>query len=325
MQHAARAASAASLADRPLRHALVLGGSGFMGAPLVRALVGSGVRTTCLTHRRAAPVAEAASLVGSVDRFRWRSIEADLPDVIFHLARISRRSRFDGGLIRARNHVASERLSLWLMSCPRPPLLVFVGGTLAYGSHGEAPVTEETALAPISFSRDYHAAEGPWLRAARSGDAPVIIARPAWVMGPGSWLEAYFLCPMRETGAVPLYGDGANWMSLLHVDDCARLLIHAARRAPLMAVVNLFSGPPLRQADFVERLSRASGLPVRPVSLDDVDAKHGRAVREAFAFSARVGTVHEALHATCPPVHGDLDAALRALLAAQADQIARSA
>ena len=322
MQHPARASS---LADRPLRHALVLGGSGFIGAPLVRALVGSGVRTTCLTHRRPPPVAEAASLVGSVDRFRWRSLEADLPDVIFHLARISRRSRFDGGLVRARNHLASERLSLWLMSCPRPPVLVFVGGTLAYGSHGEASVTEETALSPISFSRDYHAAEGPWLRAARAGDAPVIIARPAWVLGPGSWLDAYFLRPMRESGAVPLYGEGANWMSLLHVDDCARLLIHVARRASLMAVVNLFSGPPLRQADFVERLSRASGLPIRRVSLDDVEAKYGRAVREAFDFSARVGTVHEALHATYTPVHRDLDGALGALLAGQVDQTARSA
>ena len=322
MQQAARVSS---LADRPLRHALVLGGSGFIGAPLVRALVGSGVRTTCLTHRRPPPVAEAASLVGSVDRFRWRAVEADLPDVIFHLARISRRSRFDGGLVRARNHLASERLSLWLMSCPRPPVLVFVGGTLAYGSHGEGSVTEETALSPISFSRDYHAAEGPWLRAARSGDAPVIIARPAWVLGPGSWLDAYFLRPMRESGAVPLYGEGANWMSLLHVDDCARLLIHVARRAPLMAVVNLFSGPPLRQADFVERLSRASGLPIRRVSLDEVAARHGRAVREAFDFSARVGTVHEALHATYTPVHRDLDGALGALLAGQVDQTARSA
>jgi nucleoside-diphosphate-sugar epimerase len=311
MQHAARIAS---LADRPLRHALVLGGSGFIGAPLVRALVASGVRTTCLAHHRPPPSGDARALRGSVERFQWRSIEADLPDVVFHLARIPRRSRLDRFTTRVKNRLANERLLLWLMSCPRPPLFVYVGGTLAYGSHGEAWVTEETPLSPISFSRDYHAAEEPWLRASRFGDAPVILARPAWVMGMGSWLEAYFLRPMRAERAVPLYGDGANWMSLIHVEDCAGFLIHAARRAPLMSVVNVFSGPPLRQVDFVERLSRAARLPVRRIPLDEVEARYGHAVREAFSFSARMGTVQEALHATCARLHLDLDNALEALL-----------
>lgn len=314
MQHAARVSS---LADRPLRHALVLGGSGFIGAPLVRALIASGVRTTCLTHRRPPPSTDAGTLRGSVERFDWRSIEADLPDVIFHLARIPRRSRLDRITIRTRNRLANERLLFWLMGCPRPPLLIYVGGTLAYGSRGEAWVTEETPLSPISFSRDYHGAEVPWLRASRRGDAPVILARPAWVMGRGSWLEAYFLRPMREERVVPLYGDGANWMSLVHVEDCARFLIHAARKAPLMSVVNVFSGPPLRQVDFVERMSHVARLPVRRIPLDEVEARYGRAVREAFAFSARMGTVQEALHATCARHSLDLDHALEALLEAE--------
>lgn len=304
-----------ALADRPLRHALVLGGTGFLGAPLVRALVAAGVRTSCLARSRPSPTPEARSLRGSIDLYRWRSLEDDPPDVIFHLARIPRRRRFDAPAIRARNRFASARLLAWLACCPRPPLLVYVGGTLAYGSHDETPVNEETPLSPISFSRDYHAAEIPWLRALGWSDAPIAIARPAWVLGPGSWFETYFQRPIFEEAIVPLYGEGENWMSLVHVEDCAGLLIHLARRAPLMTVMNLFTGAPIRQADFAGRLRRLTGLPIRRIGFDEMAARHGPAVSEAFAFSARVETIHGALQASYTPRHGDLDAALAALLA----------
>jgi len=81
--------------------------------------------------------------------------------VIFHLARIAGRGGIRGAVTRVRNRVANERLLLALASWARPPLLVYVGGTLAYGSHAEEPVTEGTPLAPTSFSRDYHTAEVP--------------------------------------------------------------------------------------------------------------------------------------------------------------------
>jgi nucleoside-diphosphate-sugar epimerase len=201
-----------------------------------------------------------------------------------------------------------------LASWARPPLLVYVGGTLAYGSRGEEPVTEQTPLAPTSFSRDYHHAEVPWLRALRGNDAPLIVARPAWVLGPGSWFEAYYRRFLRAERAVPLYGPGDNWMSLVHVEDCAGLLEHTARHAPPMSIVNVFAAPPLRQAELAERLARLTALPIRRVSLDDLERQFGRAVREAFGFSARVGTIHQALHAGYWMEHQDLDGDLSALL-----------
>jgi nucleoside-diphosphate-sugar epimerase len=249
-----------------------------------------------------------------LDRVRWRTLEEDPPDVIFHLARIPGRGGIRGALTRIRNRLANERLLVWVAGCARPPLVVFVGGTLAYGSRGEEPVTEQTPLAPISFSRDYHKAELPWLRALRRNDAPVIVARPAWVLGPGSWFEAYYRRFLREERAVPLYGAGENWMSLVHVEDCAGLLAHMARCALPMSVVNVFGGPPLRQAELAERLARLTALPIRRVPLDDVERRFGRAVREAFTFSARIGTVHQALHAEYTLEHQDLDDDLAALL-----------
>jgi len=308
-------ADAAFLANRPIRHALVLGGTGFLGTPLVRRLGAAGVRTTCLVHRTP-PDAEAVTLRGSLDRFPWRTLERDPPDVIFHLARIAGRGGIRGVVTRLRNRVANERLLLQLASWARPPLVIFVGGTLAYGSHGDAPVTEATPLAPISFSRDYHRAEIPWLRALRGNDAPVIVARPAWVLGAGAWFEAFYRRFLRAERAVPLYGSGDNWMSLVHVDDCAGLLEHAARHALPMSVVNVFGWAPLTQAELAERLARVTGLPIRRISLEDVEKRFGRAVREAFAFSARIGTVHDALYTGYRMEHQDLDGDLAALVRA---------
>jgi nucleoside-diphosphate-sugar epimerase len=142
----------------------------------------------------------------------------------------------------------------------------------------------------------------------------VIVARPAWVLGPGAWFEVYYRRFLRAERAVPLYGPGDNWMSLVHVEDCAGLLEHTARHAPSMSVVNVFAAPPLRQAELAERLARLTALPIRRVSLDDVERRLGRAVREAFAFSARISTVHQALHAAYRIEHQDLDADLSALL-----------
>jgi nucleoside-diphosphate-sugar epimerase len=216
-------------------------------------------------------------------------------------------------LTRLRNRRANARLVRALSGWARPPLVVFVGGTLAYGSHGDYPVTEETPLSPISFSRDYHRAELPWLRAQRSGDVPVIIARPAWVLGHGAWFEAFYRRYMNAEHAVPLYGPGDNWMSVVHVEDCAGLLEHAARRALPMSAVNVFAGPPLRQVELAERLAAVTALPIRRISLEDVERRYGRAVREAFTFSARIETVHTALHASYHIDHEDLASDLRAL------------
>ena len=306
--------NAAFLADRPIKHALVLGGSGFLGAPLVRRLCAAGVRTTCLAHRTAVEVAGVAVVRGSVGRFPWHTLEKDSPDVIFHLARIPGRGGIRGAVTRLRNRVANERLLIALASWVRPPLVIYVGGTLAYGSHGEAPITEKTPVTPTSFSRDYHRAEVPWLRALRGNDVPVIVTRPAWVLGRGSWFDAYYGRFVREERAVPLYGSGDNWMSLVHVEDCAGLLEHTARRALPMSIVNVFVGQPLRQVELAERLARLTGLPVRRVPLDEFEQRFGRVVREAFDFSARVGTIHDALHAEYRPQHQDLDGALAALL-----------
>src|SRR5581483_4288362 len=98
------------LADRAFRHALVIGG-GSIYAPLARQLTGLGIRTTCLLQQGAGgpELGPVEVMRGSLGRFRWRELEHDPPDVIFHL---DSRGSSRNPLKRARNRFDNERLLL---------------------------------------------------------------------------------------------------------------------------------------------------------------------------------------------------------------------
>lgn len=240
----------------------------------------------------------------------WNRIQLDPPDVIFHVA-----SRGIHGLMRrARSRIANERVRLALASWPRPPLVLFVGAFLAYGSQGDEWITERTPLHSTRSSCDYQRVEMPWLGAQRQNDLPVIMARTAWVLDPGSWFKAFYRQFIQAERQIPLYGTGNNWMSLIHVEDCAAFLLHAARHGLPGTTVNIFSGPPLRQLQFAERLAQLADLPIQRVSLNELEKRYGRTVRQGFECSVRMGTVHTALHETYRPGHPDWDVEVTKLL-----------
>ena len=59
---------------------------------------------------------------------------------------------------------------------------------------------------------------------------PIVTAFPGWVYGPGSWFAEYVLEPL-QTGK-PVYGLGgrSRYTSVVHVEDCARALLHLIDR-----------------------------------------------------------------------------------------------
>jgi nucleoside-diphosphate-sugar epimerase len=152
-------------------------------------------------------------------------------------------------------------------------------------------VDEGSPLRPIAFAREYIHAEAPWMEAAESGALPVTILRPPWIFGRTSWFGQIYLQGIRSHGAVPLFGDGENLMSLLDVEDCAGLIRHAVAHAQPGRCYNLFApGACLTQREFAERLSRATGCPVRQLTEAEVRRRYGAATLEAVTFSSRMAT-----------------------------------
>jgi len=293
------------LANREIRHALILGGGGYLGVDLVRRLTSSMVRTTCVLHETPVHSLPRSTRIvrGSLGRFPWDTLERDPPDVLFHL---DTRGSSRGAFTHLRNRIANERLLRALAALEHPPLLLFVwGGGVAYGSRGEEIVTEDCPLARSSSSFDYYRAELLWRQAQQHNDLPVIVIRTAWVLSPASLLVTFYKRFIGAEGAVPVVGNGNNWMSFVHVDDCAGLILHAARRSLPGSAVNVFSGVAYRQADFARKLAELRQLPIRSLTADEVEQRFGRVVRQAFECSAHMGTLHTALRTGFEPRHDD--------------------
>jgi len=279
-----------------MRRVLLLGGTGFIGAHLLRALRSvDGVRIMMVAHRRVPyrALEDVNLVVDSLTRLDLSWIERFEPDTILHAARLGGSSPLKRRIAAHRGRRANRRLAEWLVSHAPDTRVVYVSGTLVYGSHGDADVDERTPLRPIAFARDYVRAEEPWIAAQDEGSLPVTIVRPPWVVGPGSWFHAHFVRPGLENGGVPLYGSGDNWMTLLDVEDCAGAIVHLAAQPDPPATINLFAPDQrTRQRDFVETLAGLLRVPVRPVASAGAGRVRDRATSEALTSSLRAGTRH---------------------------------
>jgi nucleoside-diphosphate-sugar epimerase len=287
--------------------AVVLGASGFLGQAVVNKLVVDGWKLRVLVHKT---IVEGLPEDVGVIRGGLSDATFENDEVVFHCARMRGNGKWGRCLAAWRGRLANQKILRRLGDVP----LVFASGSLMYGDCSERPVFEDAQLRPKSYAREYVMAERPFL------DARVMMFRPGWILGPGSWFEWFYLRPAEHTGTVPLYGAGKNLMPIIHRDDCAAAMIHVAQtkkpgvyHPPSLAVIT--------QRDFVEQVATELGLPVREVSL----AGRERAEQEAFEISINLQSRHTELWKKFVPRFTDLRTALRDVLAGRKEHIPQSA
>ncbi len=292
----------------------ILGASGFIGSELARQVQSLGISHACMRHRRRLPpdLHPEKAYLSSLLTFSWRKLENNPPQVIFHFARIPGSGALGRSLAANLSAIANRRLLRWLRSQTDPPLLVLTAGTLAYGPSAEAGVTEDHALNPAGFARQYAMGEQPILDAMTERRIPIQIVRPAWVYGPRSWLLGFYLFPMKLKGIVPLYGDGQNWMNLIHVEDAAGLIWHIAQNGAPYQTYNLIGDSTLQQHKLAETLGRISGLPLQTISRKEIPYRDP-AIWESLTFSQRTATKHRKLVQEYHYRHLDLQQSLHAI------------
>ena len=214
----------------------VTGAAGFIGSELVKVLVARRHRVFGLTDsvedaervRRAGGTPVMGDLL---EPGPWQDEAA--AEWVFRLPphaacgpRVTRRRV--ASMTRARVSMDAHLLDAVAAGATRR--IVYVADTSCYGPTGSRPVTEDTPPRPSAWGRRLSPALER-LDGYLAAGQPIVAAFPGWVYGNGGWLRESVIEPVMAGRRVLLIGKTGPWLSPIHVEDCARALVHLASAA----------------------------------------------------------------------------------------------
>ena len=265
-------------------HFLILGGGGFIGQAVTRRLVQLGQPVTVVA--RNAPLHTLSGVA-------WR--RGDLSDnalikevltgcrAVIHLATTSTPGTYSREPLREgeENILPLLQLMQTLDSRPELPLIYLSSGGAIYGNPQTLPVTEEHALAPLSYHAAGKAAAEHFLGVFARQGHKVAILRPSNVYGPGQPHKASFgvirslLEHLRRGTSMEIWGDGETVRDYLYIDD----LVEACLKTldyPASVTFNVGSGVGHSLNELCRLAERVTGrqldLHYRPARGGDVKA-----------------------------------------------------
>lgn len=269
---------------------LVTGGTGFVGARLVAALVAGGHSVTVLSRwtGRNAALPAGVRIVTSLDE-----IEADTRiDAVVNLAgeplsnglwTKAKRAR----IIGSRIGVTEACLALIARLASRPAVFVSASAIGWYGLRGDEEL-DETSGGTDCFSRQVCLAiEAAALKAEALGVRTVRL-RIGLVLAAEGGLLGRMVLPFKLGLGGP-FGRGRHWMSWIHRDDLVALICHCIATPALSGAVNGTAPAPVRNRDFTAALGRAlHRLAVLPVPAWPLEWALGDFAKELLLGGQRV-------------------------------------
>jgi len=246
----------------------VTGAAGFMGTALVKALLARGHEVYGLT-----PSAEAAQHVrriGAVpvmgdllERGQWQDVAAaewvfHVPPLLTCRRRVSRRAA--ASITQTR--VLMDTHLLDALGAGGTRRIVYVADASVYGATGPRPITEDQPPRPSARGRCLTAPLDRVDGYIASG-LPIVTAFPGWVYGNGSWFRERVIQPVMGDRPVLQIGAAAPWVSPIHVEDCARALVHLAEHGKVGGRYFLVNNDPIRLHEFATTFARLANRPLR--------------------------------------------------------------
>lgn len=267
---------------------LVLGSNGFIGREFVKELLSNKrEKDQFYFLNRTFPAQKIEGVqyfTGDFTHFDWTSLPSS-PDIVIHFARnSSKRGRKWGRLLASfKGYFGNKRLLNYLSIQNKQCQVFYLSGSLMYGNNTEI-VTEKTPLQPISFAKEYIYAEQPFLTN-KLKNIDVTFVRVPWVLGFGSWFDAFYLKKIKTEQTVPIYGDGRNTMAFILNQDFAKCMVHLLDN-PFQPVVNLAYDYYCTQAEFSQKIANKLHLPLTQIPIHTFE----RAIKEAFTSSIKLGS-----------------------------------
>ena len=241
---------------------LVTGATGFVGAAVVRDLLAAGHRVAGLVRspQRARLLPEGVRpVIGDMLRPETYRAAAAASEAVVHTAQLRVHGRVTKGKLArlaAANDAMTGELARVCVDTGRR--LVYTSGCFGYGDRGADWITEDTPLDPTPLGAE-HARQVARLRDIRAAEGlDAVILHLGFVYGPGGTFKSVFYDQARR-GLLRCIGDGANYWSLIHVDDAAAAYVAAVERAPAGAEYNVVDDDPLTLRAFVDEVTTALG------------------------------------------------------------------
>lgn len=250
---------------------LVLGGTGFIGRYLVRALVARGIGVRVVTRSlNSAQIALAGLSVELVqgDLADSSFIDSALEniDVVYDLAKAvgNKWEDYYTQDVLVTQNIANQALAKGVKR-------FIYTGTIAsyYSAKANHVITSDTPLDPKIHRRDHYArskaaCEALLIELNRTHGFPVVILRPGIVIGkgcsPAHWGVGMFLSDTR----MRFWGDGRHQLPFVLVEDVADALVLALDKQGIEGQAFLLTDEPLLSGqDYINAISNAYGTTVR--------------------------------------------------------------
>jgi dihydroflavonol-4-reductase len=245
---------------------LITGGGGFIGSHLVEKQLGHGhqVRTVDRNLSRLAHLAghpRLEMLSADITSPELPALLARGVDVVYHLAAAHLQRGLPESHYVAVNVAATERL-LTAARSAGVGRVVHCSSVGVYGPLAHVPADEGTPCHPVhAYGRTKLAGERAALRIGQQTGLSVVVARPAWVYGPGCPRTRKLFQAVRRRRFV-LVGDGRTLRQPLHVADAVQGLELCAESAGVEQQVYLLAGSVrVTIAELASLIARAVGVP----------------------------------------------------------------
>lgn len=294
-------------------HPWILGATGYIGGAITRELLAEEHSIPVAVGRRRLP---GSSLEGAIylptglEGLTIDWLERFPPTLVFHCARRAGSLPLLRKISSLRGNRANKKLLAQLTSLNQPPPLVYVSGSLMYGNSSEM-VFEDHPINPLGFAKPYIKAEEPFIDGRNY--SKVIMARPGWILGPSSWFHHYFYNYYLNHNAVPFYGSGEQLMSIISLEDCARLIIHVAKESQ-HHVQNIYTFNPISQREFAQKVADNLNAPIQQVEERSIEKMYDKHVAEALCSSCPLDTNYPNVIASFQPKHDNLDSLIRQVI-----------
>lgn len=249
--------------------ALVTGATGFVGSHLVDQLIERGDQVTALVRSptRAAPLASRGVRLITGDLAAIDAITEAVADqdVIYHSAALTG-ARNEAEFLLANRE--GTRTVLAAAASAKVPRFVHISSAAAGGpaSHGVPRTGADEIDAPVTmYGRSKLAAE----QLVRDAPMDWTILRPPAVYGPRdttNFLDVFRTA--KRLGIGPVFGDGSQQLSLVHVTDLASAAMLAGERDQAVGNVYYVTHPEVVSSrELVLAIGREVGRDLRIVSL----------------------------------------------------------